>query len=135
MKEVDESYRAGGIEAYIDPEQGDASQVEDDGLVPIVLDLGSSRRGELDESFLHMFGSAIKAIMGRMFGGSTVPVKIKGTRSEVDSFTKVLHSEKKYLSNWQDLGLDNPATYKSKFKLDTAIKQFERKTGITYPFK
>jgi len=129
-----ESHRAGGIEAYIDPEQGDASQVESD-LVPIVLDLGSSRRGELDESFLHMFGSAIQAIMGRMFGGSAVPVKVKGTKSEIDSFAKVLQREKKYLQTWSDLGLDNPATYKSKFKLDTAIKQFERKTGIKYPIK
>jgi len=133
MKEMDESYRMGPIGPYMDPENGDEGQVED--LVPILIDLGSSRRGDLDESFLRMFGSGIQAILSRMFGGPSVPVSVRGTRSQIDSFSKVLSREKKYLESWQELGLDNPATYKNKFKLDSAIRQFERKTGLKYPFK
>lgn len=133
MKDIEESYRAGGIEAYIDAEHGDEGQTTD--LVPLIVDLGSSRRGELDESFLRMFGSGVQAIMRNMFGGPHVPVTVKGTRSQVESFSKVLTKEKAYLETWSELGLDNPKTYKSKFKLDTAVRQFERKTGLTYPFK
>lgn len=130
---VSESYRAGPIGAYIDQETGDQGQIED--LVPIMIDLGSSRRGDLDESFLRMLGSGIQAILGRMFGGPAIPVTVKGTRSQVDSFAKVLSKEKRYLQAWQDYGLDDPRTYKSKFKLDTAVRQFERATGLQYPFK
>lgn len=129
----EKSYRAGDIGAYIDPEHGDQGQVED--LMPMVIDLGSSRRGDLDESFLRMFGSGIQAIMRRMFGGPIVPVTVRGTRSEIKSFANVLQKEKRYLQTWQEMGLDDPATYKSKYKLDTAVRQFERKTGIKYPFK
>jgi hypothetical protein len=132
-EDMEESFRMGGADAHIDPENGDVGQVTD--LVPIVIDLGSSRRGDLDESFLRMFGSGIQAIMTRMFGGPAVPVTVRGTRSQVDSFTKVLQSEKRYLQTWSELGLDNPATYKNKFKLDNAVRRFERSTGLTYPFK
>lgn len=128
-----ESYRAGEAGAYIDPEMGDQGQVQD--LAPMIIDLGSSRRGDIDESFLRMFGSGIQAIMRRMFGGPVVPVTVRGTRSQIDSFSKVLQREKKYMETWQELGLDNPATYKSKYKLDSAVRQFERKTGLKYPFK
>lgn len=128
-----ESFRMGGADAHIDPENGDSGQVQD--LVPLMIDLGSSRRGDLDESFLRMFGSGIQAILGRMFGGPSIPVTVKGTKSEIDSFSNVLKKEKTYLESWSELGLDNPKTYKNKFKLDTAVRQFERKTGLKYPFK
>jgi len=141
MKDIDEleegSFRMGPIDAYIDPEQTDSSEkvVDSDGLVPHIIDLGSSRRGGLDESFLRMFGSGIKAILNRMFGGPSIPVTVRGTRSEIDSFSNVIQKEKKYMEAFSEFGLDDPQTYKSKFKLDTAVRRFERKTGITYPFK
>lgn len=133
-EEIEErSYRTGPTGPYIDPDTGDEGQVGD--LAPMILDLGSSRRGDLDESFLRMFGSGIQAILRRMFGGPVVPVTVRGTRSEIDAFSKVLQREKNYLETWSELGLDNPKTYKSKYKLDNAVRQFERKTGLTYPFK
>ena len=104
-------------------------------LAPIVIDLGVARRGELDESFLTMFGGAIKMIMSRMFGGSAVPVKIKGNKSEINSFAKAMDREKKYMKTAAKYGLNNPRTYKDKFKLRKSVSSFERKTGIKWPFK
>ena len=102
-------------------------------LTEIVIDF--SQEDRLDESFLKMMGWGIKAIMGRMFGGSSIPVTVKGSASDVKSFARTLGSERKYMDNWRKYGLDNPNTYKSKYQLDRATKDFTRKTGVKWPFK
>ena len=108
---------------------------KDEELAPIEIDLGVARRGELDESFLTMFGSGLKMIMQRMFGGVEVPVKVRGSRSEIRSFAQALNKEKKYIRPMSQYGLNDPRTYKDKYKLRRSVKSFERKTGIKWPFK
>ena len=111
-------------------------RLSEDEVVPIVVDLSAAKQGKLDESFLRMFGGAIKMILRRMFEQvEHLPITIKGTESDVSAFADVLGKEKKYLEAYADLGLNNPATYKSKYKLDNAVERFEGKTGITWPFK
>ena len=108
---------------------------EEKELAPIEIDLGVARRGELDESFLTMFGSGLKMIMQRMFGGVDIPVKVRGSRSEIRSFAQALNKEKKYIKTLSNYGLNDPRTYKDKYKLRRSVKSFERKTGINWPFK
>lgn len=98
----------------------------------VVIDLTSET---LDESWLRMFGNGITAIINAMFGGNKIPITVKGSKSDVKSFAKVLGGEKKYMQAYQKYGLDNPKTYRSKFKLNKSIRDFERKTGLTYPLK
>ena len=38
-------------------------------LQEYVIDLGAASNGEVNESYLRMFGGAIKGIMNHMFGG------------------------------------------------------------------
>lgn len=97
-----------------------------------VLDL--TRGKQLDESFLRQFGWLIKKVMERMFGGSEFPVKVKGSKEQIKALSQVLAGEKEYMTKFQDLGLDNPQTYRSRAKLDGAIQQFERATGLKWPF-
>lgn len=100
-----------------------------------VIDLGAKRNGQIDESFLEMFGTGVKMIMQRMFGGSSVPVTIRGTKREVESFGRTLDRESRYMKSYKKYGLDDPRTYKNKAKLDKAVGNFERTTGLTWPFK
>jgi len=107
-----------------------------DEMVPIVIDftqLGPD--GQVSESFLTMFGSGIKMIMQRMFGGSNVPVSIKGNQRQVKAFGKTLAGEKKYYKNYVKYGLDDPKTYRSKYALNKQVSKFERATGVKWPFK
>jgi len=104
-------------------------------LQEYTIDLGAAKRGEVNESYLQMFGWAIKSIMGAMFGGSKIPVTVKGSQTQVRDFAKVLGKEKKYLNNYKKFGLDNAQTYKSRYALDSAVKKFERSTGLKWPFK
>tara|TARA_Y100000310_G_scaffold75321_1_gene71619 strand:- start:293 stop:628 length:336 start_codon:yes stop_codon:yes gene_type:complete len=104
-------------------------------ITPIEIDLGTARKNIVNESFLAMFGGAVQSILGAMFGGSSVPVNITGTRSEVSSFAKAMGREKSYIKSAAKYGLNDPRTYKDKYKLRTAISKFERATGLEWPME
>jgi hypothetical protein len=106
-------------------------------IQPIELNLNIMNEKQLDELFnpLVMFGGAVKSILGQMFGGSSVPVNIRGSSNQVKTFTRALAGEKKYIRTAAKYGLDNPRTYKDKFKLRGAIQKFERATGLKWPVK
>ena len=106
-----------------------------DDLIPIEINLNPSETDLLNESWLAMMGGAIETILGGMFGGRSVPVKISGTRKQVNSFKSALGNEARYLKAMKRYGLDKPETLKTKRQLDRAIKSFESDTGIKWPFK
>jgi len=104
-------------------------------ITPIEIDLGAARKGQVNEIFFRLFGSAVQSILGAMFGGSQIPVKVKGSKEEISAFAKTLGREKKYIKSVAQYGLNDPRVYKDKFKLRQQIAKFERATGIKYPFK
>ena len=110
---------------------------EEENIVSFEIDLGAKRRGEINESWLLQFGSAIKMILRGMFGGDIVPpnVTVRGNPTEIRSFANALQKEKKYIEAYNKFGLKNPQTYKSKSVLKNAVSKFERATGIKWPFK
>ena|SRR3990167_2324265 len=89
----------------------------------------------LQDGFLRAFGHQIQSILKAMFGGYTVPVNVRGNRSQINAFADTLNSEKGYIDAYRKYGLDNPSTYRSKFQLNKAITDFERKTGLLWPLK
>ena len=110
--------------------------VQEDKLTSQIIDLNISESEKLDESFLRMFGNVVKWLMKRTFGESEeIPVIVRGTPTQVDTFTKVLASEKRYLDSYKKYGLHDPRTYDNKYTLDQSIKNFERATSIKWPFK
>lgn len=110
----------------------------------VVIDFDEIRNGkkDLNEEQLNEFifshtaqmGGAIKILLGMMGFGNNfgVPVKIKGNQSEVRSFTRALNSERRYMDAVKKYGLDNPNTYKSKYRLDKAVQGFEKTTGLKW---
>tara|TARA_Y100001938_G_C8037962_1_gene404472 strand:- start:621 stop:989 length:369 start_codon:yes stop_codon:yes gene_type:complete len=111
--------------------------IENDGeIAPIVIDFTQmGEDGQINESFLTMFGGAIKMIMQRMFGGGSIPITVRGNRRQVKSFAKTIAGEKNYYKNYTKYGLNNPKTYRSKFQLNKQVRKFERATGLKWPFK
>jgi len=109
--------------------------LKEDKMVELVIDFNELREKRLDESFLTMFGGWVEHLLKAMFGGWTPPVSIRGTQSDVRAFASALGGEKNYIEAVGRYGLDHPATYKSRAKLDNAIKGFERDTGLKWPFK
>ena len=109
--------------------------IKEDKLTTITLDFNELKKQKLDESFLAMFGGWVEQILGSMFGGRSLPLAVKGSQRDVQSFAKALGGEKSYLEAVKRYGLDHPTTYKNRSKLDNAIKGFERETGLKWPFK
>ena len=109
--------------------------IKEDKLATITIDFDVLRKQKLDESFLAMFGGWVEHILGAMFGNRVLPLVVKGSQREVESFASALGGEKSYLDAVKRYGLDHPTTYKNKSKLDNAIKGFEKETGLKWPFK
>ena len=105
----------------------------------IEIDLEEMKKNEdmLNESFLRMYGTVVELILKQMFG---IPVfgsssTIKGKPADVKAFARAVGNEKRYIEVAKKHGLDDPKTYKQKGKLQKAVKAFESKTGIKWPFK
>ena len=105
-------------------------------LTPRIIDLTAAKRGEINESWLTMFGSTIKLVLQRMFGNDIgIPIQVKGSPNDVAAFANTVQREKKYMEALRDYGLNNPRTYRSKAELQTSITKFEPATGLKWPFK
>jgi len=101
----------------------------------ITIDLGASRNGLINESFLRMFGWGVQAILRSMFGSSTVPVVVKGRPQEVATFARTMERERRYIESFKKHGLNNPNTTLNRQKLDKAVAAFEKETNLIWPFK
>ena len=104
-------------------------------LKEIIFDLGSARKGQLNENILHIFAAWIQYLLSKMFKGRRIPVRVRGNKIEVERFTDALVNEKRYMDYIKKYGLDDPMTYKQKSKLNVAIKRFEREAQINWPIK
>ena len=98
--------------------------LNEDEIVSIEIDLEELKKNELSESFLAMFGTAIKMILDRMFSPKSALLTkytISGKRDEMTSLARTLGREKKYLQAAQKHGLDNERTFKDKKKLEKKV--------------
>jgi len=115
--------------------EADISKLNEGKIVEIVIDFNELRKNRLDESFLTMFGSWVKHLLGAMFGDFNIPGTVRGSKKDIAAFASAIGSEKRYIDTARRYGLDHPTTYKYKSRLDTATKGFEKETGITWPFE
>mgnify|MGYP003122078916 CR=1 FL=1 len=112
-----------------------SEELREDKLQTIVIDFYELKANKLDESWLGMFGANVKYILKAIFGDWVPDVKIKGAKSDVKAFINAVNKEKNYMQNFKRYGLDDPRTWKSRYKLDSSVRKFEDTTGLTWPFK
>ena len=110
-------------------------KTEDIGLVPIEINLAAAEKGDLSEDYLGQFGAIMKLLMSSVMNGYNTPFRIRGSKSSLSKFAKVVGSEKRYMETFNKYGLNHKTTYASKYKLDKAVRDFERSTGLKWPFK
>jgi len=97
----------------------------------IIIDLSL-----MNESFMTAFSTKIRFILRALMTGTYFPrVSVRGSSLQLDRFARTLSAEKNYVTAFNQYGLNNPATYKSRYKLDSAVKRFEKDTGLVWPFK
>ena len=108
---------------------------EDADLVPIEIDLGINKRGDISEDYLGQFGAAVGTLLRAITQGYEIPVRVRGSETYIRKFANVLSGERRYMSDFNRFGLNHKSTYSSKYKLDKAVKDFEKSTGLKWPFK
>ena len=89
----------------------------------------------IDEGYLRALGFQLEYILGQMFGGNPISGRVRGTPQQVSSFARALGNERRYLSAFEKYGLTDPKTLGNRHKLERAVANFERSTGIKWPFK
>lgn len=91
---------------------------------------------KLNESYADIVAFWISAMMDMISRQDTnKSFQLKGSKEELGSLLHVIGLEKRYLNTAISIGLDKPQTKKVKAILDSAITDFENKTGIKWPFK
>jgi len=125
----------------------------EDKLATYEIDLNAAASGEITESFLSMFGGALKEILRRMFGevpdidtikqalkegeDNAPQVVVKGTPCQIDSLAATLAAEKSYMEAYiqNDGDVTQKEVMDAKHRLFDEIQKFEDTTGIKWPFK
>jgi len=101
----------------------------------IVIDLNDSKL--LEEGYVYnRFSNQVnRMLLGLMYAGVDIPIAVKGATSQVEAFFKALNGEKRYMTSYLKHGLDNDRTLSSRHRLMNAVKDFEKETGLRWPFK
>ena len=76
-----------------------------------------------------------KLLLGLMYSGIDIPLKVRGSQNQVESFFQALRGEKRYMDSYNKHGLNDPITLKRRSKLMDAVKKFESETRLRWPFK
>jgi hypothetical protein len=104
------------------------------------IELDLTKGHQLNEFYdTVVMGEKIKQMLWIMFGSNSTlnPFSgvIKGTPQQIKRFAGALGAEKRYMDAFNQYGLNNARTFKSRVTLDRAVSNFERDTGIPWPFK
>ena len=103
------------------------------------IDLNAVKSETLNESMYSQFGATVKMWLRTLLGGRpfhTAPkFKISGSKGDIDSFIKTIGSQTKYIKAASALGLDDPRTFMNKSRFQTALRNFERQTGVKWPVR
>lgn len=94
--------------------------------------------GIYSRSQLVKFGAQIKSMLYQMFAPSGMTFGdffVTGASSDVKAFAAALGAEKRYMESYLNNGLNDPQVLDNRYRLETAVQNFERQTGIKWPFK
>lgn len=104
-------------------------------IVKDTIDLTKSDK-QLNELAYTDFANKVRsALLDLWTMGIDVPLNIRGTRDQIDSFMTSLKREKRYMDSYMQNGLNDPRTLSSKHELMRSVERFEKETGLRWPFK
>tara|TARA_Y100001963_G_C6714866_1_gene416124 strand:- start:847 stop:1188 length:342 start_codon:yes stop_codon:yes gene_type:complete len=112
-----------------------SNNLKEDKIQPIVIDFNELRENKLDESWLGMFGANVKYILKGIFGDWVPDITVRGRNTDINAFARALEDEADLQRSIKRYGLDDPRTWQSRYKLDSAARKFKNSTGIDWPFK
>jgi len=104
-------------------------------LVPVVIDLGAKRKGNIDESALTQLGAQLGDALRQIMVGAEPFMSVKGTPREIDALMTTFGLEKNHVENLLRYGPNSSQARSSLGGLTRSAAEFERTTGLKWPFK
>jgi len=80
--------------------------LNEDQIVELEIDLEELKKNKLDESFLSMFGSALKLLMGYMFGPHSlflVDIELRGEKKMLNPSPELLEERRDILKHLKSM--------------------------------
>ena len=112
------------------------AKLNEDKISEITIDFSKIRNKRIDESYLTQLGTVVGYALEQMFAGAAgTLLNVRGNNAEIGAFLTALTAEKNYLQKFIQYGLGDKKTYESRYKLESAVKNFERETGLKWPMK
>ena len=99
------------------------------------IDLGLHRRGNLEESALTRMGAQLGYALRQIMAGAEPFLNVKGSPAEIASLAGALGMEKRHMEDLLKHGASSSQAASSYRSLVPAAREFERLTGIPWPFK
>jgi len=90
---------------------------------------------ELNERYLKTFAHKVEEILKAMTTGRHSPVSVSGSPDKVRAFAKALGLEEKYITVLAASNGGSPDAMSVRHKLEEAIAEFEKMTGIKWPVR
>jgi len=82
------------------------------------------------------FSNQVNTLLQGLYqAGIDIPLTVRGSQNQVESFFQSLRGEKRYMDSYIKYGLNDPRTLNNRANLMDSIKNFERETGLHWPFK
>ena len=99
----------------------------------IIIDLTDN---SLTEYVYSQFSNQVNILLQGLFqAGIDIPLAVRGTQNQVDSFFDSLKKEKRYMDSYMKHGLNDSKTMVDKRSLEKSVGRFETETGLSWPFK
>ena len=99
----------------------------------IIIDLTDN---SLNEYVYSEFSNHVNLLLQGLYqAGIDIPLSIRGTQDQVESFFDSLKKEKRYMDSYMKHGLNSRKTMGDKRSLEKAVRRFETETSLRWPFK
>jgi len=108
-------------------------------LKSIKIDLERLKSNQLNEGYVAQFAADIEYLLRYLHGGPSLfsmpTISITGNRSDLQKFSALLASEKKYMDAYLKHGLGDLRVTSNKMALEKSIYNFEKDTGLKWPLR
>ncbi len=106
-------------------------QINEDKLEAHQIDFSS----QINERYLKSFAHKVEEILKAMTTGRHAPVSVSGEGDKVRAFAKALGREERYINALASSGGGTPEAMNERHRLEAAIAEFEKLTGIKWPVR
>ena len=105
----------------------------DESQEKIIIDLTDN---SLNEYVYSDFSRQVNRLLQGLYqAGIDIPLAVRGSQDQVESFFDSLKKEKRYMDSYMKHGLNDTKTMRSKRYLEKSVRRFETETGLRWPFK